>query len=96
MNESTESTEAAPPVAGVPPEPPFATECDLVMKGGITSGIVYPLAITERKVKTASFLVHLAVHLTYHLGQIDYHRRLLTSDPKPVENVSVRELPEGR
>lgn len=26
---------------------PFATECDLVMKGGITSGIVYPLAIAE-------------------------------------------------
>ncbi|UQS16296.1 patatin-like phospholipase family protein [Pseudomonas sp. HS6] len=26
---------------------PFATECDLVMKGGITSGIVYPLAIKE-------------------------------------------------
>lgn len=30
------------------PRPPvFAKECDLVMKGGITSGIVYPLAITE-------------------------------------------------
>ncbi len=26
---------------------PFATECDLVMKGGITSGVVYPLAIAE-------------------------------------------------
>ena len=25
----------------------FAQECDLIMKGGITSGIVYPLAITE-------------------------------------------------
>lgn len=25
----------------------FARECDLVMKGGITSGIVYPLAISE-------------------------------------------------
>lgn len=24
------------------------------------------------------FLVHLSGHLTYHLGQIDYHRRLLT------------------
>ncbi|WP_460975485.1 DinB family protein [Spirosoma knui] len=24
------------------------------------------------------FLVHLAGHLNYHLGQIDYHRRLLT------------------
>nr|WP_255595582.1 patatin-like phospholipase family protein [Lysobacter sp. BMK333-48F3] len=25
----------------------FATQCDLVMKGGITSGIVYPLAVVE-------------------------------------------------
>ncbi len=25
-------------------------------------------------------LVHLAVHLTYHLGQADYHRRLVTGD----------------
>jgi uncharacterized damage-inducible protein DinB len=56
----------------------------------------YPLAIADRKVRTADFLTHLAVHLTYHLGQIDYHRRLLTPDPKPVENVSVKELPEGR
>ncbi|WP_445256778.1 hypothetical protein [Nocardioides aurantiacus] len=28
-----------------PPGPPL--ECDLVMKGGITSGVVYPLAVTE-------------------------------------------------
>ena len=37
--------------AGAPAGPalaaPFATECDLVMKGGITSGVVYPLAIVE-------------------------------------------------
>lgn len=26
---------------------PFVRECDLVMKGGITSGVVYPLAIVE-------------------------------------------------
>ena len=33
------------PVPPVPPGPPL--ECDLVMKGGITSGVVYPLAVTE-------------------------------------------------
>jgi hypothetical protein len=26
---------------------------------------------------TGYFLVHLATHLNYHLGQINYHRRLL-------------------
>ena len=31
--------------APTPPGPPL--ECDLVMKGGITSGVVYPLAVTE-------------------------------------------------
>jgi uncharacterized damage-inducible protein DinB len=55
----------------------------------------YPLQIGERSVRTAEFLVHLAVHLTYHLGQLDYHRRLLTPEPKPVENVSIRMLPEA-
>ena len=52
----------------------------------------YPLPIGDKPVRTAEFLVHLAVHLTYHLGQIDYHRRLLTDDPKMVENVSIRPL----
>ncbi len=29
-------------------------------------------------------LLHLAVHLTYHLGQIDYHRRIVTGDASSV------------
>jgi hypothetical protein len=32
------------------------------------------------------------VHLAYHLGQIDYHRRLLTSSAASVNTVSPREL----
>lgn len=54
----------------------------------------YPLAIMERRLRTIDFLTHLAAHLTYHLGQLDYHRRLLTPDPKAVETVSVRAIPE--
>jgi uncharacterized damage-inducible protein DinB len=60
-----------------------------------TLASAYPLPIGERSVRTAEFLVHLAVHLTYHLGQIDYHRRLLTPAPKLVDNVSIRVLPEA-
>ena len=56
----------------------------------------YPLPIQDRRVSTPEFLVHLAVHLTYHLGQIDYHRRLLTPHPESVESLSVRELPEAK
>ena len=38
----------------------------------------YPLEFQEKVVKTDFFLVHLATHLTYHLGQINYHRRLIS------------------
>jgi uncharacterized damage-inducible protein DinB len=37
----------------------------------------YPLLVLEEKTSTAYFLVHLTTHLAYHLGQINYHRRLL-------------------
>ena len=37
----------------------------------------YPLLVFAEKTSTEYFLVHLAAHLSYHLGQINYHRRLL-------------------
>lgn len=37
----------------------------------------YPLVVFEQPTTTAYLLVHLATHLSYHLGQINYHRRLL-------------------
>ncbi|MGB3077680.1 MAG: DUF1572 family protein, partial [Saprospiraceae bacterium] len=39
--------------------------------------IEYPLLVLDKKTSTGFLLVHLATHLTYHLGQINYHRRLL-------------------
>jgi uncharacterized damage-inducible protein DinB len=33
----------------------------------------------EDYMTTEYFLTHLALHLAYHLGQINYHRRLLDS-----------------
>lgn len=39
----------------------------------------YPLLVFNEKTSTAYFLVHLTTHLSYHLGQINYHRRLLDS-----------------
>src|SRR5256885_13792149 len=32
-------------------------------------------------VTTRDYLIHLIAHFTYHLGQVDYHRRLLTGQP---------------
>lgn len=37
----------------------------------------YPLVVFEDKMTTGYFLIHLLSHLDYHLGQINYHRRLL-------------------
>ncbi|HNU87901.1 MAG TPA: DUF1572 family protein [Ferruginibacter sp.] len=37
----------------------------------------FPLEIFGKKDSTEFILIHLATHLTYHLGQINYHRRLL-------------------
>ena len=37
---------------------------------------LYPIEVFGRPMTTEFFLVHLATHLTYHLGQINYHRRI--------------------
>ncbi|OXA87275.1 DUF1572 family protein [Flavobacterium hercynium] len=38
---------------------------------------IYPEIIFEKEMTTGYFLVHLSTHLAYHLGQINYHRRLV-------------------
>lgn len=37
----------------------------------------YPMLVYQEKTSTEFFLIHLAMHLSYHLGQVNYHRRLL-------------------
>ena len=37
----------------------------------------YPQVVMETATTTEFFLIHLLDHLGYHLGQINYHRRLL-------------------
>lgn len=37
----------------------------------------YPIEVFGKPMTALYFLVHLAGHLNYHLGQINYHRRLL-------------------
>jgi uncharacterized damage-inducible protein DinB len=37
----------------------------------------YPVMVFDQSTSTEYLLVHLTTHLTYHLGQINYHRRLL-------------------
>jgi uncharacterized damage-inducible protein DinB len=37
----------------------------------------YPLLVLAERTSMGYFLVHLTTHLAYHLGQINYHRRLI-------------------
>ena len=37
----------------------------------------YPLNVLGKVHTTEFFLIHLVAHLNYHLGQINYHRRLV-------------------
>ena len=36
----------------------------------------YPVLVFEKPMTTLFFLIHLTAHFSYHLGQINYHRRL--------------------
>ncbi len=37
----------------------------------------FPQQVFDRSINAEMMLMHLTTHLTYHLGQINYHRRLL-------------------
>ncbi|NRS90251.1 putative damage-inducible protein DinB [Flavobacterium sp. 7E] len=39
----------------------------------------FPILVFDKKTTIAYILTHLTTHLSYHTGQINYHRRLLSS-----------------
>jgi uncharacterized damage-inducible protein DinB len=44
----------------------------------------YPLQVLGYPMTTTYFLVHLYGHLNYHLGQVNYLRRLLQQPPSGI------------
>lgn len=46
----------------------------------------YSIKVFAEKTNTGFFLIHLASHLNYHLGQVNYHRRLI--DFKKINNIT--------
>ncbi|MNF52051.1 hypothetical protein D3C84_333880 [compost metagenome] len=40
----------------------------------------YPVLVFDKKTSTEYFLIHLSTHLAYHLGQINYHRRMIDTN----------------
>jgi uncharacterized damage-inducible protein DinB len=47
----------------------------------------YPDTIGGVRVNTGEYLLHLLTHLAYHLGQVDYHRRVSTRSTTVVDAV---------
>jgi hypothetical protein len=56
----------------------------------------FPEPVAKRTVTTGDFLIHLASHLAYHLGQVDYQRRLVTGAPGSAGAVAIQELATAR
>jgi hypothetical protein len=40
----------------------------------------YPVLVFDKKTSTEYLLIHLSTHLAYHLGQINYHRRMMDTN----------------
>jgi uncharacterized damage-inducible protein DinB len=64
----------------------FASLDDSVLDGD------YPGDAGKWALETGDFLIHLLAHLNYHLGQIDYHRRIVTGNAAGVDAVQIREM----
>jgi hypothetical protein len=56
----------------------------------------FPERVGGSRVQTDDYLVHLAVHFAYHLGQLDYHRRVVTGRNTSVDAVRPAELSSAR
>ena len=56
----------------------------------------FPEPIREHHLQTGELLIQLAVHLAYHLGQVSYHRRLVTGNDQGVGALSAEELVSAR
>ena len=56
----------------------------------------YPELIAGCRIRTGDFMVHTAVHLAYHLGQVDSHRRMVTGNGEGVGAVKPGELGSAR
>lgn len=56
----------------------------------------FPEIISGTRVATGDYLIHLVTHFAYHLGQIDYHRRIVTGRAFAVDAVRPSELSSVR
>lgn len=67
---------------------PTLTAADLAAK--------FPEVVGNQHMETGDFLLHLSVHLAYHLGQVDYHRRIVTRSATGAGAVPLTEIRTAR
>lgn len=56
----------------------------------------FPEPVGGKTVRTGEFLLHLATHLSWHLGQLDYHRRVVTGEAGKIGAIGIGELASAR
>jgi uncharacterized damage-inducible protein DinB len=56
----------------------------------------FPEVVGGVRVATGEYLIHLVSHFAYHLGQLDYHRRLVTGSSMGVDAIRAAELGTAR
>jgi hypothetical protein len=56
----------------------------------------FPEVISDARLTTGDYLVHLCTHFAFHLGQLDYHRRAVTGDAAGVGAMRPAELASAR
>ncbi|MDQ3426816.1 MAG: DinB family protein [Gemmatimonadota bacterium] len=56
----------------------------------------FPEVLGGARIQLGEYLVHLVSHFSYHLGQIDYHRRVVTGQNRGVDAVRPTELSTAR
>jgi len=59
-------------------------------------GVPYADSLASHRFITADLLLHLSVHLGYHLGQVDYHRRAVTGTATTIGAMALPELASAR
>jgi uncharacterized damage-inducible protein DinB len=58
--------------------------------------VKFPETIAEARITTGEYLMHLTTHFAYHLGQIDYHRRVVTGRDTPIGAMRPEELSSAK
>ena len=59
-----------------------AVDLGLTALDPVGLAVDFPTTMGGQRVSTGLFLLHLCPHLAYHLGQLNYHRRTVSSVPR--------------